>query len=50
MKPRYEKLSDELQERILSDRENNVDYNLAFDESEILRRDKTELRSGVQQR
>ncbi len=47
MKPRYEKLSDELQERILSDRENNVDYNLAFDESEILRRDNSRDRASL---
>ena len=39
MKPRYEKLSDELQERILSDREN---FAVTIAE--------TELRSGVQQR
>ena len=39
MKHRYEKLSEELQERIIADRENQVDYGFAFDESKVIRRD-----------
>lgn len=38
-KYKYEKLSDELQKQIEYDRKNNINYNLAFDENNIIRRD-----------
>ena len=36
---RYEKLSDELQQKIIADRENNINYGFGFDEGKIIRRD-----------
>lgn len=47
MKPKYEKLSQELQEKIISDRENNVNYGLAFDENEIIRRDSSRDKASL---
>ena len=47
MKPKYEKLSEELQEKIIADRENNVNYGFAFDESKIIRRDMTRDKASL---
>ena len=47
MKQRYEKLSEALQERILADRQNNVDYGFAFDESKIVRRDNSRDKASL---
>lgn len=46
-KYRYEKLSEDLQKKIEYDRENNVNYNLAFDESKIIRRDSSRDKASL---
>lgn len=46
-KYKYEKLSESLQKKIEYDRENNVNYNLAFDEQNIIRRDSSRDKASL---
>ncbi len=46
-KPRYEKLSEKLQQQIEQDRKNSVNYGIAFDEGKMMRRDSSRDKSSV---
>lgn len=46
-KYKYEKLSDELQKQIEQDKKNNINYNFAFDESKIIRRDSSRDKASI---